>query len=109
MFQRRKAQAVRAVTVHDDSDQSLDDDRLRMVRAMTDIFRARPARVPIQEQTLAPSVIASVKAKKGKFAAHAERKWSIAFSLRLHVVWLPSELNPADYPSRNPRQGPFLR
>ena len=32
-----------------------------------------------------------------------------AFSLRLHVVWLPSELNPADYPSRNPRQGPFLR
>lgn len=32
-----------------------------------------------------------------------------SFSLRLHVVWLPSELNPADYPSRNPRQGPFLR
>ena len=72
----QSSSSARAVTVPDDTDQSLDDDRLRMVRAMTDIFRARPARVPIQEQTLAPSVIASVKAKKGKFAAHAERKWS---------------------------------
>jgi len=72
----QSSSSARAVTVPDDTDQSLADDRLRIVRAMTDIFRARPARVPIQEQTLAPAVIASVKAKKGKFAAHAERKWS---------------------------------
>lgn len=32
-----------------------------------------------------------------------------AFSLRLYVVWIPSALNPADYPSRHPSMGPFLQ
>jgi hypothetical protein len=28
--------------------------------------------------------------------------WLLAFSLRLHVVWVPTQFNPADFPSRHP-------
>ena len=72
----QSSSSARADATHVPDDQSLDDTRMAMIRTMTDLFRARPARVPIQEQRLAPSIIAGVKAKKGKFAVHAERKWS---------------------------------